>query len=625
MKLKITLFFHLFLILNINAQNDTIYIKKLLDKAYKFEQNKPDSALFLYDKIIKFSTDKNHPLYVAKANNYKGIVFSDMGKYDSAVSYYNKSTHIFKNINNQKGIATNLINIGNIFQFKGELKKAVNYYIKGIRIFQKINDSLRLNISYSNLASIFDDIGQKDDAKKNWLIATKFAEKMKDTVQLINNHYNLADLYLDENKTDSAYIHIKQAKNYLNKHSEAHLKNLISYGETRCFIEKKDFSKAFKTGVKSLNYAKQSNDPYYLAVSHTLLGKVYFKQKKYKKALEETQKGLKIAKNFKNKSDLIKINSQLATIYSKMDNFKKALFYKNLEYKYKDTVLNEIQKKNINQINTKYQTEKKDNKILNQKIQLQQQQTRYNYMMGIIAFLLISSILIWFLFQQRQKRKNQEIVTLKREHQIKTLEILIKGEEKERFRIAKELHDGVNGDLSAIKYKLSSLLEMNNSIIKEVILMIDNSCNQVRAISHNLVPPSLENFDLIEASEVFCNNMEQVHPIKINFQHIGESLNISKKVQINMYRIIQELVNNAIKHAEASQINVQMSCHNNLLQITVEDNGKGFDKNNIKNGGIGLNNIKSRVNFLQATLDIISDKKGTSITIEIDTNKLNDH
>ncbi len=625
MKEKSIFIFFLFLVLNISAQNDSIYIKKTLDKAYSLEQSKPDSALFLYDKIIKFSKDNNYPLYVAKANSYKGIVFSDMGKYDSAVSYYNKSINIFKNINNQKGIAANLINIANIFQFKGDFENATNYYIKGIKIYEKLKDDFRLNISYSNLASIFDNIGQKEDAKKNWQKSIKLAKKLNDSIQLINNHYNLADLYLDENKTDSAYIHIKKAKNYLKNKTNKHLKHLINYSETRYFIEKQDFTNAFKTATKALNYAKQINNPYYLALSHTLLGWVYFKQKKYNRALIETHKGLDIAKKYQNKTDLIKINSQLSAIYSEMNRPKKALFYKNLQYKYKDSVLNETQKKNINLINTKYQTEKKDKEITKQNLKLQQQQMQYNYMTGIAVFLLITSILTWFLFKQRQKRKNQEIISLKREHQIKTLESLIEGEEKERFRIAKELHDGVNGDLSAIKYKLSSLLEMNNTVIKEAITMIDNSCNQVRAISHNLVPPSLEEFNLIQATESFCDNMDEIHPIKINFQHIGESLNISKKMQINIYRILQELINNAIKHANASKINVQISCRNKLIQITVEDNGKGFDKNNIKSKGIGLNNIKSRVEFLYANLDIISDSKGTSIILEMDTTKLNDN
>ena len=625
MKKIIYILFFLFISVHLFGQKDTIQIKKLLNKAYNYEQTKPDSALFLYDKIIKLANKTQIPIFAAKANNYKGIVLSDMGKYDSAVVYYNRSITIFKTINSEKGIAANLINIGNVFQLQGNLQNATSYYLDGITIYENLEDDYRLSISYGNLATIFDDINQKEDAKKSLFKSNKFAEKVKDSVQLVYNHCNLTDLYFDENRIDSAFVNIKKAKNYLNSSSNNHLKHLVSYGETRYFIATNNFTEALITSKKALSYAEQTKNPYYLALTHSLLGKIYFKQKRYNNALTETHKGLEIAKSNNNKSNLIEINSQLFSIYSKMDNNKKALFHKNLQYKYKDTVLNEAQKKNINFLNIKYETEKKDKEIIQQQLQLektekelQKKKTQTNYLVGIASFLLVASILAWFLFKQRQKRKNQEIVTLKREHQIKTLETLIEGEEKERFRIAKELHDGVNGDLSAIKYKLSTLLEMNNTVIKEAITMIDKSCSQVRAISHNLVPPSLENFNLLEAVEEYCEKSDASHSQKITFQHLGDAIKISQKEEINIFRITQELVTNSIKHAKATRIDVQISCRNRIIQITVEDNGKGFDVNNVESIGIGLKNIQSRVDYLHGTIDLISNKQGTSTTIEID-------
>ena len=625
MKILVNIFFLFFLSISINAQKDSIYIKQILDKAYNFEQTKPDSALFFYDKIIKFAHKTEFPIFEAKANNYKGIVFSDMGKYDSAVSYYNKSIVIFKDINNQKGIAANLINIGNTFQLQGEFQNATNYYLKGIAIYEELQDNFRLSISYGNLATIFDAIGQKEDAKKSFLKSNKFAEKVNDSVQLVYNYYNLTDLYLDQKLIDTASIYIKKAKNHLGSTTNNHLKYLVNYGETRCFIQKNEFAKALSASQKTLNYAKQNNNPYYLALTYLLIGKVYLKQEKYVEALNETLKGLAIAENHKNNANLIKIHSQLFSVYSKMNENKKALFHKESEYKYKDIVLNEKQKKNINAINIKYQTEKKDKEILNQKIELQQQKTTENYMIGLVVFSLLASMLSWLYFKQRQKRKNQEIISLKRKHQINTLESLMEGEEKERFRIAKELHDGVNGDLSAIKYKLSSLLDMNNIVIKEAITMIDSSCQQVRAISHNLVPPSLEKFNLIEATQDYCSNLDAIQSVHILFQYLGESLAIPKKAEVNIFRIIQELVTNSTKHAEAKEINVQISCRDKNIQLTVEDDGIGYltDENNSK--GIGLKNIKSRIDYLQATIEVVSNKQGTSTTIEIDTTKLNDN
>jgi signal transduction histidine kinase len=624
--LKIKLcFLFLFYILNLSAQKDSIYIKKLLDKAYNLEISKPDSALILYDSIINFSIKKNSLLYAAKANNYKGIVYSDMGNYDSAIVNYNKSKAIFKSIYNDIGVAANLINIGNTFQFKGNYLRAIAYYIDGISIYEKAKDTYRLSISYGNLASIYDAIGQDNDAKNNLLKSNKYAEQIKDSVQLVNNYYNLFSLYIDAKKVDSAAVFLKKAKVYLGENKNPHLRHLVNYGDARYFVETGNYHQAEIKSKQALFFVAQTKDPFYSAQAHALLGEIYLKLAKYKKALIETHKALKISTNSNNIDNLVKIDGQLSDIYEKTNQPKKALYYKKLELRFKDRILNEKRQRNINQLQIKFETAIKDKAIIQQQVLLEKKQTQFNYMIVIALFSLISAVLVWFSFLQRHKRKNQEIATLKREHQIKSLELLIEGEEKERLRIAKELHDGVNGDLSSIKYKLSSIQQMNNKIIDEVVAMIDKSCKQVRTISHNLVPPSLENFNLIEATETFCQNNNAIYKPAINFHHIGTASCLQKKEEINIFRIIQELVTNSIKHAEATEIDVQISCRDSIVQITIEDNGKGFDINNTKGNGIGLQNIKSRVDYLQATIDVISNDKGTSYTIEIDKDKLNDH
>ena len=165
--------------------------------------------------------------------------------------------------------------------------------------------------------------------------------------------------------------------------------------------------------------------------------------------------------------------------------------------------------------------------------------------------------------------------------------------------------------------------ELNNKTIKEAVVMIDKSCEQVRAISHNLVPPALENFDLESGISDYCINMNNAHQSKITFDYLGDTMNLPKLVEINIFRITQELVAISIKHEEATEINVQLSFRNNTIQLAVDDNGKGFDVLNVKPIGIGLSNIKNRVAFLNGEIDFVSSKKGTSVNILIDTSKIN--
>ena len=147
--------------------------------------------------------------------------------------------------------------------------------------------------------------------------------------------------------------------------------------------------------------------------------------------------------------------------------------------------------------------------------------------------------------------------------------------------------------------------------------MIDYSCDQVRNIWHNLSPTTINDFGLISSLRNYCSKLEGFHPIKINFQHFGNDIILSKNIETVIYRIVQELVNNIIKHADASEALVQINSHEDNLFITVEDNGKGFE-NSKKSTGIGLKNIASRIAFLNASLDEEHNENGTTFTINID-------
>jgi signal transduction histidine kinase len=219
----------------------------------------------------------------------------------------------------------------------------------------------------------------------------------------------------------------------------------------------------------------------------------------------------------------------------------------------------------------------------------------------------------------------QQLISVQKEQEVLTLESMIAGEEKERLRIAKELHDGVNGDLSAIRHKLSSLLKMNNDVINEAVSMIDNSCEQVRAISHDLVPPALSSFDLKTAASDYCAKMDDIHSPTISFQYLGDVLALSKKIEVNIFRIIQELVTNSIKHADAQEIHVQLSAANGNLQLTVEDDGVGFNTSQDAPAGMGLTNIKHRVTYLNGELDITSKNGSTYVSILMDKKDLNEN
>ena len=240
--------------------------------------------------------------------------------------------------------------------------------------------------------------------------------------------------------------------------------------------------------------------------------------------------------------------------------------------------------------------------------------------------MLIISLLTYRNIKQKQKLQQQRISELETEKQLEAAEAVVKGEEQERTRLAKDLHDGLGGMLSGIKYSFNTMkgnLVMtpeNHQAFERSMDMLDSSIREMRRVAHNMMPEALVRFGLDTALNDFCNDINQSGALKINYQSIGlEGVAIDQTVAITLYRIVQELINNTMKHAEATSAIVQITKSNGQLSVTVEDDGKGFDTNMLKtNKGIGWINIQNRVEFLKGKLDIRSAiGEGTSVQIEL--------
>jgi len=608
-----------------NTIIDSIYINELLDNAAKITVDNPTKGDSVYTNIVQLTRKKKYQKGTYLALKEKAFIQYEKSAYKKAIYFFKEALKLESYIKDKNNIGQCYFKMGTSHLFLGEHIEATEAYHKTIDLFKATNDTLNLIKVYDNFGVIFGNMNNYKKAEEYKIKTIVLAKQIKDTFLMASGSLNLGTIYTQTKRFDKAYeqyMFVNRLAPFLNNDRIYHhlYKNLAKY-----YSDKENMDECLVYALKAEPYLRYSNNKLEKSYYQYFLGAIYQELNNNEKAEKHLLKSYELAKDIESES--LQLNSllPLSGLYAEKKEYKKAYEYSLEYYKLNEKTRSDKNNTIVTELDIKYQTEKKDKEILTQKIELQQQKTTKNYMIGLVVFLLLASMLSWLYFKQRQKRKNQEIVTLKREHQIKTLESLMEGEEKERFRIAKELHDGVNGDLSAIKFKLSSLLEMNNNVIKEAIAMIDSSCQQVRAISHNLVPPSLENFNLLEATEEYCAEMNAIQKIEISFQHLGDSVSIPKKAEVNVFRIIQELMTNSNKHSGANEITVQISCRDKNLQVTVEDDGKGYDKNNQKGDGIGLKNIASRIEYLQATIDVVSNNQGTSTTIEIDTTKLNEH
>ncbi|MBL0134763.1 MAG: sensor histidine kinase [Chitinophagaceae bacterium] len=242
---------------------------------------------------------------------------------------------------------------------------------------------------------------------------------------------------------------------------------------------------------------------------------------------------------------------------------------------------------------------------------------------AIVLFIIIT--LGYRNYRQKQKMHAQQINELEIEKKLTATEAVLKGEEQERTRLAKDLHDGLGGMLSGIKYTFQSLQgkdlqsSENQQSLSRGMEMLDQSIHEMRRLAHNMMPEVLLRYGLNTAISELCQQINKTGAIKLTYDSIGiEGMEIPQTTSITIFRIVQELLNNILKHSGASTAYVQLGKNENHLSITVEDDGKGFNTDTLINAqGIGWSNIQNRVEFLKGKLHVSSSEgKGCSVLIE---------
>ncbi|PQJ14354.1 hypothetical protein BST99_00070 [Aureicoccus marinus] len=607
----------------VKDQADTTRAMVLNDLAYYYLYQDTDTAVYYGHKAYDFAEEIGYHKVRANAKLYTGNAFLFSNRMDSAEVFYKQAFGIAKKHELKKSAIYS--SLGMLYKNNGKLDRAVRIYYEGIIEDEKEGNEYGKFIKLNNLANVYSILENKQKSIELLLEAVEISENSENpniryASGTILNGVGAIYIELGQLEEGLTYFQRSLEANKANENKREIARNYQNIGATQSKLG--NYTEALDYLKKAFSLREELADKKELTETYFELGNTYGKLKQNAQVKFHFDRALELGLELGDQALLSKIYQTRSNTYEELGESALALESYKLHTLYRDSILQEENLKNVSEIETKYETAKKDKELLAQNLEIEQANGRLQSRNAQLYFLLFSLVLLGYVFWQRQKRKNQEIDSLKKEHQIKTLESLIQGEEKERFRIARELHDGVNGDLSAIKFKLSALSDKENPAIGEAVAMIDDSCKQVRAISHNLVPPSLENFNLVEALEEYIENTNGIHQPEIDFQHLGEHPRLSKNAEINIFRIVQELVVNALKHAEAQQINVQLSCREEEIQLTVEDDGKGFDTSAQNKSGIGLSNIQSRVDYLQADKDVLSNQEGTSYTLSMNKNLL---
>ena len=531
---------------------------------------------------IQFARKNGDSVSVGLLKRQIGEAYYFKGSYDAAANCFYESIAILEKTVENAGLASSYNALAKLYRKTKDLPRSLENYDKALKIFRALNDSSGIAMIYNESGVVFEYAGQYEKAIERYNASLYIDEKKNDAEGICYALSNLAGVYTIQNK-------FEEAEKYLNR---------------------------------ALTIRKEMKDSFALALNFSDLGNAYLTSKNYTKAKAAIDTSNIIA----DKMQYLELKSSnydmLGKIAEQQGNYASALNYYRRTAALKDSLFNIQKSKQIEELNTRYETVKKENKIKEQQNEI----AFRNILMVAGVILVILGILLGYTQYRRykwQQEAKMQAQTLKQQEMAATA--VLEAEEAERSRIATDLHDGVGQIMSAAKMNLSAYehdvtfsSDEQKESFEKIISLIDTGCKEIRAVSHSMMPNALLKNSLDAAIREFTDKLDH-KSLKVHLYTEGFDKPFNSNIETVLYRVIQECVNNVIKHSGANVLDISLIKETKDISATIEDNGSGFDSlDNQNKEGIGLKNIRTRIEYLKGTVDFKSKPgEGTLVALHI--------
>lgn len=615
------------------SQNrDSLKVRELLDEAFSTLYSNPDQANLYAKEALQLSKKMDNCLLIAESMNIVGIVYDVTAKYDSALSKYDEIIELSDVCGLEVMKAQIYNNIGLIYWNTGELDKAIDYYTRSLQIFEKHKKQRGISSSLSNIGLLYTEKKEYEQAEQYQLRALEIRQETKDWYGVSVSYVNLANICMGRDQLDSAkdYLHASvRIKDSLND-----LRGLaINYNNLGIISHNQDKNDSAVYYLrKGIAIRKQLGEKNLEASDHFSLGFFYLDREMFEAAYAQLDTAMMLATESRSKSLVGKIYKRYARIDTLVGNYESAA--RNLTKYYEiEQELSGIEKeKAFDEIQTRYETEKKERALAESAVILAQEELKVRQrtiwlvvLLGALGLLGVSGIYIY----RQQKLKQQQMAEEARLHdELAKAELKAKIQE-ERVRISRDLHDHIGSQLTIISSAVDNIAFSESDEGKKEALyeIADNGRNTMIQLRETIWAM---NQTVIDLDTLVAKTREFVSRLKLKNQKVevvlqsDEDADLSPAVAINLYRVVQESVNNAVKYAEFSLLQIDFEKQNGSLSIKVEDDGRGFLVNDLSEKGYGLINMRQRVTGFDGTLELDSiPGKGTRVKVKVPFNKTN--
>ncbi|MEZ4890818.1 MAG: histidine kinase [Crocinitomicaceae bacterium] len=516
-------------------------------------------------------------LSFARFANLKAALLAYQQNQEAAINYYKQALQIFENHDDVRNTASVSFNIANIFLSQLDYPMAYQYSGIAVKDFQSIQDTLYYPSALAVNAVATIALEKRDEAYKKAKEAEKISLQYKNPLGITMSDYALGDIAMYDEDYDAAIMHYQ----------------------------------------KIIPMSQQLQQVPIVAAAYASLLKALLENKEWSQVIEEGNKALEFTEKHHYEDVSYALHRHISQAYQqKGDEHNALVFLRKADDFFRDEVVSN-NRRTMGELLVKYETEKKDKLLAQQQLLIQQKNTSIKIWLLIGVVLLIIGLVYLYLVKKHQAQK---LKLLRQENENAVLNALMNGEEKERNRISRELHDGVAAMIGATQMSLQSLPyisdEKKQEQIDKLANLVSKTHAEVRRVAHDLLPLTLENEGLVPAIQQFSGELNAVGALQIQVQNdLPDEYSISKRTELMLYRMVQELINNVMKHAQATQAWIQLSANKQELKIEVIDNGVGFSN---AQENQGLKSIRERLKVINGAIQITSAKpNGTRVVIRL--------
>lgn len=618
--------------MNAAGRADTGTVNRLLRHTYTILN--PDSAIILFDSAFRLSKSINYADGAFLALITKGIKYFEKQDYENyrrvsyeAIPWAEKSTA-------SDNVAWALINIGEAWFSEGDYITANKFYYRGLEDMSTRTSAITHTTAniYNSLGLVNMRLNQYTKALDYYNLAENASKQANLSYQLAISYDNKAAWYLQMHQPDSAERYSRLEMEVGHKMGKVDLRAFAWAKMGRVYVMKGRYKEALAALDTAVALARNRFQPPVVDAAYSL-GEAFTRLGRYRDAEAILLWAYGQTRQHNYRDYYVTGYSSLVSLYRSMGKYQLALSYMDTLANVKDSLTSTDKARAINHLEIKYQTAEKDRKIAEKQLVIEQQGNKLIRKNILIISAVSGMLLLAVIFviayrntRHRQRLAEELVRTLEQEKEIIKLNAKVEGEEKERTRIARDLHDGIGGMISAVMMRFSTLPRTVPAVTSEpayrgAMDLLGEIGDEVRKTAHNLMPEILRKQALDEAVKALCNSIQAEGSLRVDCQCYGDFSHLGEEVKLNIYRIVQELLKNVLAHARAGKVLVQLVKHDETLAVTIEDNGIGFDTTS-SGGGMGLENVRARVNTLGGYISIESAAgKGTTAYIEFDQGK----